>query len=140
MVTVLIIVELARGHRWSRNLDVNVCPGRDLNPNTLNWQSGMLNTGPLHTLQGAVHKGRPQRRGRGVWSNADTCGQGGGGGEDLADVCKLVLSLLFQHALWMMPSKVQIVMHLTQFAPQSIIWAGTKAYIQLTLRVMLLIT
>src|SRR6218665_782704 len=46
-------------------------------------------------------------------------------------------SLLFQHALktlslWMMPIKVQIVIHLIRFAPQSIIWAGNKAYIQLT--------
>jgi len=40
-----------------------------------------------------------------------------------------------------MPIKVQIVIHLIQFAPQSIIWAGTKVYIQLTLcRVRLLIT
>jgi len=50
---------------------------------------------------------------------------------------------LFQHALqtlslWMMPIKVQI--DLIQFAPQSTIWAETKAYIQLTLRVGLLIT
>ena len=33
----------------------------------------------LCTHLGAVHKGRPQRRGRGVRSNADTCGQGDGG-------------------------------------------------------------
>ena len=39
-----------------------------------------------------------------------------------------------------MPIKLQIVIHLIQFALQSIIWAGTKAYIQLTLRVRLLIT
>ena len=47
-------------------------------------------------------------------------------------------SMLCRHSLWMMPIKVQI--DLIQFAPQSIIWAGTKAYIQLTLRVRLLIT
>ena len=48
-------------------------------------------------------------------------------------------SMLCRHSLWMMPIKVQIVIHLMRFAPQSIIWAGTKAYIQLTLRVRLLI-
>ena len=35
-------------------------------------------------------RGRPQRRGRGLWSNVDTCGQGRGV-KNLADVCKLVL-------------------------------------------------
>src|SRR6218665_4000215 len=39
---------------------------------------------------GAVHQGRPQRRGEGVWSNADTCGQREGV-KDIADVRKLVL-------------------------------------------------
>ena len=43
-------------------------------------------------------------------------------------------------SLCIMPIKVQIVIHLIWFAAQSIIWAGTKAYIQLTLRVRLLIT
>ena len=49
-------------------------------------------------------------------------------------------SMLSRQSLWMMPIKVQIVIHLIRFATQSIIWAGTKAYIQLTLRVRLLIT
>src|SRR6218665_3249327 len=98
----------------------------------------------MHTT--CIYKGpsiKDVRRdgGRGVWSNADTCRQGV---KDLAYVRKLVLSLLFQHASQtlcrMMPIKVQIVIHLTQFAPQSIVWTGTKAYIQLTLRVRLLIT
>jgi len=42
---------------------------------------------------GAVHKGRPQRREEGVWSNADTCGQVEV--KDLADVRKLVGLLFF---------------------------------------------
>src|SRR6218665_1594338 len=32
MVSVLIIAELAMGCRWSRNLQPNFCPGRNLNP------------------------------------------------------------------------------------------------------------
>src|SRR6218665_3204990 len=36
--------------------------------------------------------------------------------------------------------KYKIVIHLKRFATQSIIWAGTKAYIRLTLMVRLLIT
>src|SRR6218665_2677141 len=89
---------------------------------------------------GAVHKGRQQRRGRGfgqMRAHADR------GVKDLADVRKLVLycfSMLCRHSLWMMPIKVQIVIHLIRFATQCIIWAGTKAYIHLTLRVRLLIT
>ena len=64
---------------------------------------------------------------------------GGGWVKDLADVCKLVLFFIVStcfadtRALWMMPIKVQIVIHLIRFATQSIIWAGTKAYIHLTL-------
>src|SRR6218665_2965651 len=89
---------------------------------------------------GAVHKVRPQRRG------VVKCGhmRTGEGVKDLADVRKLVLffivSACFADTPWMMPIKVKIVIHLIQFAPQSILWAGTKAYIQLTLRVRLLIT
>ena len=89
---------------------------------------------------GAVYKGRQQRLGRGGWSHADR------GVKDLVDVCKLVLFFIVSAcfadtlSLWMMPIKVQIVIHLIRFAPQSIIWAGTKACIQLTLRVRLLIT
>ena len=70
----------------------------------------------------------------------------GRGVNDLADVRKLVLffivSACFADTLSVdMPIKVQIVIHLIRFAPQSIIWAGTEAYIQLiTLRVRLLIT
>src|SRR6218665_949899 len=72
------------------------------------------------------------------------CGQGEGV-EDLADVRKVVLFFIASACfpdtyLLIMPVKVQIVIHLIQFAPQSIIWAGTKAYIHLTLRVRLLIT
>ena len=37
---------------------------------------------------GAVQKGRPHKRGKGVWSNADTSGQGV---KDLADVLKMAL-------------------------------------------------
>src|SRR6218665_2888092 len=32
LLSVLIIAELARGRRWSRNLEPNFCPGRDSNP------------------------------------------------------------------------------------------------------------
>src|SRR6218665_555977 len=83
--------------------------------------------------------------GGGVWSNTDTCGQGGRGIEDLSDVRKLVLfsivsACFADTSLLIMPVKVQIVIHLIRFAPQSIIWAGTKAYIHLTLRVRLLNT
>ena len=64
--------------------------------------------------------GRPQRGGGG-WSNADR------GVKDLADVHKLVLFFIVSAlSLWMMPIKVQIVIHLIQFVPQTIIWAGTK--------------
>ena len=75
------------------------------------------------------------------------CGQGEGV-KDLADVHKLALffivSACFADTLWMMPIKVQIVIHLIvihliRFATQSIIWPGTEAYIHLTLRVGLLI-
>ena len=69
----------------------------------------------------------------------------GRGVEDLADVRKVVLFFIVSAcfpdtSLLIMPVKVQIVIHLVRFAPQSIIWAGTKAYIHLTLRVRLLIT
>ena len=81
---------------------------------------------------------------RGVWSNADTCGQGEGGkgpcGRPQAGTFLYCFSMLCRHSLWMMPIKVQIVIHLIRFATQNIIWAGTKAYIHLTLRVRLLIT
>src|SRR6218665_1552605 len=45
-VSVFIIVELARGHRWNRNLEPNFCPGRYLNPEPLDWQLSMLTTRP----------------------------------------------------------------------------------------------
>ena len=51
--------------------------------------------------------------------------------KDLADVSKLVLFFVVSacfadtFSLWMMPIKVQIVIHLIRFAPQSIIWAET---------------
>src|SRR6218665_3242449 len=34
------------GHRLSRNLEPNLCPGRDLNPGSLDWHSSMLTTRP----------------------------------------------------------------------------------------------
>ena len=82
-----------------------------------------------------------RRDGEGVWSNADR-GRGGKGPcrRPQAGTFLYGFSMLCRHSLWMMPIKVQIVIHLVRFAPQSIIWAGTKAYIQLTLRVRLLIT
>src|SRR6218665_3246571 len=94
-----------------------------------------------------IHKGPSikdvSRDGGGdFWSHADR--GGGEGSRTLRTSANWYFSLLFQHALqtlslWMMPIKVQIVIHLIQFAPQRIIWAGTKVYIQLTLRVRLLI-
>ena len=46
-ISVLIIhVELARERRWSRNLEPNFCPGRDLNPEPHGWRSSTLTTGP----------------------------------------------------------------------------------------------
>ena len=45
-VSVLIIAELTRGRRWSRNLEPNFCPGRDLNPEPHGWRSSTLTTGP----------------------------------------------------------------------------------------------
>src|SRR6218665_2988178 len=91
---------------------------------------------------GAVHKGRPKRRGGG-FGKMGTQADGGGGKRALRTSASWYFSLLFKHALQtlsllMMPIKVQIVIHLIQFAPQSIIWAGTKDYIQLTLRVRLI--
>src|SRR6218665_3354567 len=49
MVSALIIAELARSRRWSRNLKPNFCPGRDLNPEPHDWQTSTLTTRPLHT-------------------------------------------------------------------------------------------
>src|SRR6218665_1673321 len=49
MVSALIIAELARGHRWSRNLKPNFYPGQDLNPEPHDWQSSMLTTRPPRT-------------------------------------------------------------------------------------------
>ena len=46
-VSVLIIAELARGRKWSRNLDPNFCPGRDLNHESFDWH---MNTWPKATL------------------------------------------------------------------------------------------
>src|SRR6218665_681744 len=34
--------ELARGRRWSRNLEPDFCPGRDLNPEPHGWWSSTL--------------------------------------------------------------------------------------------------
>src|SRR6218665_2599178 len=111
------------------------------------WQAALLLriVRPIDTRKGAVHKGRPQRRGRGVGQIRTYADRWRGGERTLRTSASWYFSVLFQHALqtrsvWMMPIKVQIVIHLIQFAPQSIIWAGTKAYIQLTLRVRLLIT
>ena len=69
----------------------------------------------------------------------------GKGVEDLADVRKLVLFFIVSAcfadtSLLIVPVIVQIVIHLIRFAPQSIIWAGTKAYMHLSLSVRLLIT
>ena len=49
MVSVLIIAELARGCRCRRNLKPNLCPGWDLNPEMLKWQSSTLTIRPHHT-------------------------------------------------------------------------------------------
>src|SRR6218665_3410485 len=46
--------------------------------------------------------------------------------------------MFFRHSLWMMPKhKLRIAIHLVRFVPQSrpIIWADTKAYTPLALRV-----
>jgi len=52
---------------------------------------------------GAIHKGRSQRCGRGVWSKADTCGQGGGGkgpcGRPQAGTFLYCLSMLCRHSM-----------------------------------------
>src|SRR6218665_665237 len=44
VVSELIIAELARGHRWNRNLEPNLCPGRGLNPEPHDWLSSTLTT------------------------------------------------------------------------------------------------
>ena len=72
-------------------------------------------------------------------THADRGGGNGPCGRSQAGTFLYCFSMLCRHSLWMMPIKVQII-HLIRFAPQSIIWAGTKAYIHLTLRVRLLIT
>src|SRR6218665_3197650 len=54
--------------------------------------------------EGSVHKGRPKRRGRGVWSNAD---RRGGGERTLQSSASwyffYCFSMLCRHTLWMMP-------------------------------------
>ena len=47
-VSVLITVELAKGHRLSRHLETDFCPGGDLNTWPLEWQSSMLTTRLSH--------------------------------------------------------------------------------------------
>src|SRR6218665_731267 len=51
MVSVLIIAELAMGHRCSRNLKSNFCHSRDLNPEPLDWQFNTLTTRPPEKVQ-----------------------------------------------------------------------------------------
>src|SRR6218665_1726457 len=54
--------------------------------------------------EGSVHKGRPQRRGGGVWSNADRRGGGiGPCGVPQAGTFLYCFSILCRHTLWMMP-------------------------------------
>ena len=45
------VAELARGRRWSINLEPNFCPGRDLNSEPHGWQSCTLTTGPPRNPQ-----------------------------------------------------------------------------------------
>ena len=63
IVSVLIIAELARGRRWSRNLEPNFCPGLDLIPEPLDWQSSTLLTKPPSTPVG------------GTWLKSDRSGK-----------------------------------------------------------------
>ena len=69
----------------------------------------------------AIHKGRPQRWGRGFGQMRT--GEGGKGpcGRPQAGTFLYCFSMLCGRSLWMMPIKVQIVIHLIRFAPQSII-------------------
>ena len=78
----------------------------------------------------AVHQGRPQRQGKGGLVKCGHMLTGGGGKgpceRPQAGTFLYCFSMLCRHSLChMMPIKVQIVIHLIQFAPQSIIWAGT---------------
>ena len=46
-VSVFVTAEFARRLYWSRNLESNICPGRDLTPKPRDWQSITLTTSPL---------------------------------------------------------------------------------------------
>src|SRR6218665_3749127 len=76
---------------------------------------------------GAVHKGRPQRRGK------VKCGQGEGV-KDLADVRKMTLfncfAMLCRHSLWVMPIKYKLLFILSDLHHRvgPIMWAGTISY------------
>src|SRR6218665_2531793 len=56
-VSVLIMAELARGRRWSRNLEPNFCPGRGLNPEPHGWQCSTLTTAQPRLADLLVAKG-----------------------------------------------------------------------------------
>ena len=52
---VLIVAELARGRRRSRNLNPNLCPGQDLNPIPLHREFSTLTTTPSEHLLNTVN-------------------------------------------------------------------------------------
>lgn len=48
---VLFVAELARGYRWTWNLEPSSCPGKDFNSQPLDQQSATLTTTPPNTAK-----------------------------------------------------------------------------------------